>query len=37
MLRWDLQQNIVTVPRSTNPQRIAQNIDIFDFELSDET
>ena len=36
MLRWDLQQNIVTVPRSTNPQRIAQNIDIFDFELSDE-
>jgi diketogulonate reductase-like aldo/keto reductase len=34
-LRWALQQDrIVPIPRSTNPQRIAENIDLFDFTLS---
>ena len=37
VLRWLVQQgNIVPIPRSSNPERIAQNLDIFDFRLSDE-
>jgi diketogulonate reductase-like aldo/keto reductase len=36
MLRWHLQQGRSTIPRSTRPRRIAENIDIFDFELNDE-
>jgi 2,5-diketo-D-gluconate reductase B len=36
-LRWLMQQNIIAaIPRSSNPVRIAQNIDLFDFELSDD-
>jgi len=36
-LRWLIQQpNVVAIPRSSNPQRIAENFDIFDFTLSDE-
>ena len=35
-LRWDLQHEVVTIPKSKNPDRIAENADIFDFELSDE-
>jgi diketogulonate reductase-like aldo/keto reductase len=34
MLRWHLQQGRSVIPKSTNPQRIAENIDLFDFELS---
>ena len=34
MLRWHLQQGRSAIPKSTNPERIAQNFDIFDFELS---
>lgn len=36
MLRWDLQQGIITIPKSVNQQRIQENADIFDFELSEE-
>ncbi|MCQ2052890.1 MAG: aldo/keto reductase [archaeon] len=36
ILRWDYQQGIVTIPRSSNPKRQAANIDIFDFELTEE-
>ncbi|MFK3936959.1 aldo/keto reductase [Alkalihalobacillus sp. NPDC078783] len=36
VLRWDLQQGVITIPKSTNEQRIAENADIFDFELSVE-
>ncbi len=36
MLRWDLQQGILTIPKSTNPNRIRENADIFDFELTKE-
>ena len=35
-LRWEVQQGIIPIPRSNNPQRQASNIDIFDFELTDE-
>lgn len=35
-LRWLVQQgNIAPIPRSSNPQRIAENIEVFDFALSD--
>ncbi|MRN55085.1 aldo/keto reductase [Paenibacillus monticola] len=34
IIRWDLQNGIVTIPKSTNEQRIIQNADVFDFELS---
>jgi diketogulonate reductase-like aldo/keto reductase len=36
MLRWHLQQGRSVIPKSTNAQRIAQNIDVFDFALADD-
>jgi 2,5-diketo-D-gluconate reductase B len=36
-LRWLMQQNVIAaIPRSSNAARIALNIDVFDFELSDD-
>ena len=34
MLRWHLQQGRSAIPKSTNPGRIVENFDVFDFELS---
>src|SRR4051794_31401651 len=34
MLRWGLQHGRSVIPKSTKPNRIAENIDVFDFELS---
>jgi diketogulonate reductase-like aldo/keto reductase len=36
VLRWDLQHEVVTIPKSVHKQRIVENAQIFDFELSDE-
>ena len=36
VLRWDIQNGIVTIPKSMHAERIRQNADIFDFELSAE-
>jgi diketogulonate reductase-like aldo/keto reductase len=36
MLRWHLQEGRSVIPKSTKPQWIAENIDVFDFELSTE-
>jgi diketogulonate reductase-like aldo/keto reductase len=34
MLRWHLQAGRSAIPKSTKPQRIAENFDVFDFELT---
>ena len=34
MLRWGLQHGRSVIPKSTRPARIAENIDVFDFELT---
>lgn len=34
VLRWDLQSQVITIPKSTNEGRLIENIDIFDFNLS---
>ncbi|MBU9724287.1 MULTISPECIES: aldo/keto reductase [Bacillaceae] len=36
ILRWDLQKEVVTIPKSVTPARIQSNTEIFDFELSEE-
>lgn len=36
ILRWDLQNEVVTIPKSIKEHRIIENADIFDFELSAE-
>jgi len=36
VLRWDLELGVVTIPKSVRRERIAENADIFDFELSEE-
>ena len=35
LLRWGLQKGYGILPKSTNPERIRQNIDLFSFELDD--
>ncbi|WP_169082146.1 aldo/keto reductase [Paenibacillus sp. PL91] len=36
VLRWDLQNEVVTIPKSINPVRLKENADIFDFALTAE-
>lgn len=36
IIRWDLQNGIVTIPKSSNPERIKQNGNVFDFELTND-
>jgi 2,5-diketo-D-gluconate reductase A len=36
VLRWHIQRGNIVFPKSTNPERMRENIDVFDFELSDE-
>jgi 2,5-diketo-D-gluconate reductase A len=35
VLRWHVQLGCVVIPKSVNPDRVRENIDIFDFELDD--
>ena len=34
ILRWIYQEGVISLPKSTNPERMKGNIDIFDFELT---
>jgi 2,5-diketo-D-gluconate reductase A len=36
VLRWHIELGVVAIPRSANPRRIAENIDIFDFSLTED-
>jgi 2,5-diketo-D-gluconate reductase B len=35
-LRWLVQQNVAAIPRTSRVERLSENIEIFDFELSDD-
>jgi len=36
ILRWDIQLDVSPIPKSSNPQRLKENFDIFDFIISEE-
>ena len=36
MLRWNIQRGVVVLPKSTHKERMIQNLDVFDFALTDE-
>jgi len=36
VLRWHLQNDLIVIPKSTNAERIKQNFDVFNFELTTE-
>lgn len=36
IIRWHLQSDIIVIPKSVHEDRIKQNFDVFDFELTDE-
>ncbi len=36
MLRWNLQRGVVVIPKSVHRERMEENLDVFDFSLTDE-
>ena len=36
MLRWLIQRQVAANPKSVRPERMAENLDIFDFQLTDQ-
>ena len=36
VLRWHIQKGIVAIPKSIHKERIEENFNVFDFELSDD-
>lgn len=36
VLRWHVQEGLVAIPKSANPQRMKENLDVFDFALDDD-
>jgi 2,5-diketo-D-gluconate reductase A len=36
VLRWLIQREVAANPKSVRPERMAENLDVFDFQLTDE-
>ncbi|KAF2364707.1 NADP-dependent oxidoreductase domain [Trinorchestia longiramus] len=36
LIRWNLQQRVVCIPKSTKPERVQQNCQVFDFQLTQD-
>ena len=36
MLRWNIQRGVIVLPKSTHKERMVQNMDVFDFSLTQE-
>jgi len=36
ILRWDIELRVSPIPKSSNPERLKENFDVFDFQLSQE-
>lgn len=36
LIRWALQHDLVVIPKSSNPKRILENADVFDFSIAEE-
>jgi methylglyoxal/glyoxal reductase len=36
MIRWNLQRGVIVLPKSSHPDRIRENMKVFDFNIADE-